>query len=298
MPDVTVVIPTRDRLALLEVTLSTVIEQAAAVIVVDDGSSDGTAERLRRLPVTVVRNDGPAWGSARARNAGIARAETDHVAFVDSDDLLLPRALARLAGAIEAAPFAYGCGLAAAQTPDGWVSEGLIAPLRGGDLRTRNPVPSSGVVANRAALDEVGGFDERLTYSEDHDLWLRLARLAAPAHVPELVVVHRRHPGNRHDQVRALRDEAEITRRAGATPERLGALLCEHAIQAVRARRPDELARAVRALWLPGPDRARILAAAARHQRVRRAAGAAGRRVLAERVDVREWLDAQPTQRA
>jgi Glycosyl transferase family 2 len=296
--DVTAVIPTRDRLALLEQTLATVLPQAAAVVVVDDGSGDGTAERVAALGVEVVRNDGPAWGSARARNRGIARARTELVAFVDSDDLLLPGALGALATAVGNAPFAYGCALAARREPAGWVAEGLIAARRGrtGDLLARNPVPSSGVVARRDALERVGGFDERLTYSEDHDLWLRLARLGAPVHVPRLVAIHRRHPGNRHEQARALADEAVITTREGATPERLGTLLLQHVLDAVDGRRPDELVRAVAALWAPGPSRAAILAAALRHQRYRRAAGAAGRRVLAERADVRAWLERQAAQ--
>lgn len=296
--DVTVVIPTRDRLALLEQTLATVTTQAAAIVVVDDGSCDGTAERVVSLGIEVVRNDGPAWGSARARNEGIARARTELIAFVDSDDLLLPGALDALATAIGSAPFAYGCALAARRDPGGWVVEGLIAPPRGGvgDLLGYNPVPSSGVVARREALQRVNGFDARLTYSEDHDLWLRLAQLGAPAHVPDLVAIHRRHSGNRHDQARALSDEAMITAREGATAERLGTLLLEHAIRAVHARQPSELARAFGALWVPGPSRAAILAAALRHYRRRRAASAAGQRALAERPDVRTWLERQAAQ--
>jgi hypothetical protein len=305
--ETTVVIPTRDRVALLEQTLRTVLAQEPRpeVVVVDDGSGDGTAARLASLPVTVVRNDGAAWGASRARNEGIKRAETPFVAFVDSDDLLLPGALGSLAAALRedgAAPFAYGCALAAAHTPAGWASEGVIAPERGtggslGALYARNAVPSSGALVRRSALDGLGGYDERLTFSEDHDLWLRLARTGAPVHVPELVVVHRRHGGNRHDQALALADEAAITRHADADPrlaparpERLGMLLCEHALEAVKAGDPAELARAARRLWLPGPGRGRILRAAARHFLRRRRAGALGRRVWEERADVREWL--------
>jgi len=301
--DVSIVIPTRDRLALLEQTLETVLDQGS-VVVVDDASSDGTAERLRDLPVTVVRNDGPAWGPARGRNAGIAAAQTELVAFVDSDDLLLPGAIRKLAATLEArpgAPFAYGCALSAASTEHGWVPDALIAPLRGraDELFTRNPVPSSGALVRRDALRRVGGFDEHLDHTEDHDLWLRLARLGPPAHCPELVAVHRRHGGNRRDPSMAIADDVAITGHADAVPalrparpERLGALLCEYAIEATRAGRPADLARAVATLWSPESERGRILLAAGRHWRLRRAAAAAGRRVFAEQTPLRAWLEA------
>jgi len=301
--DVSIVIPTRDRLALLEQTLETVLGQGT-VVVVDDASSDGTAELLRDLPVTAVRNDGQAWGPARARNAGIAATETELVAFVDSDDLLLPGAIQKLVAALEAhpgAPFAYGCALSAARTERGWVPDGLIAPRRGraGELYARNPVPSSGALVRRDALREIRGFDERLFHTEDHDLWLRLARLGPPAHTPELVAVHRRHGGNRRDLSLALGDDVTITGHAdvvpalqAARPERLGALLCEHAIEATRAGRPAALVRAFAKLWASQPHRGRILVAAARHWRLRRAAASAGRRAFGEQPALRTWLEA------
>ena len=308
---VTVVIPTRDRADLLRRTLATVAAQRPAprVVVVDDGSVDHTGEVLAAHDVTVVRNDGPAWGAARARNAGLERVETELVAFVDSDDLLCPGALAALGAALDAdpeAPFAYGSGLAAAETAAGWLPEGVIAPLRSelrdpaASLYVRNYVPSSGALVRVRRVRELGGFDGALTYSEDHDLWLRLAALGAPVHVPEVVVVHRRHPGNRHDLVRASADEAAIAARVaadgGTRAARAGTRLAEQALEELKAGRPLGAAAAWRRLAAGHPPLA-VARAAGRHLRRRRAAGRLGSRVLDERPDLRRFLD-QAAQRA
>jgi glycosyltransferase involved in cell wall biosynthesis len=109
-----VVIPTRDRREWLVQCLESVSSQkhpASEVIVIDDGSIDGTAEMLReRYPaVRVLRTIGV--GPARARNAGISAATSAYVAFLDSDDLWYPDTLAHMAGVLSVRnPPAIICG--------------------------------------------------------------------------------------------------------------------------------------------------------------------------------------------
>ena len=151
---VSVVIPTHNRAALLRETLRSVAgqdEPVAEVIVADDGSTDDTAALLDEFGAVHVRNPAGGWGPARARNAGLERVRTEYVAFVDSDDLWLPSAARVLRGALEAnphAPFAFGRGLSAIRTPSGWEQDGLIgmshaehANVRAA-LFVRNSVPS------------------------------------------------------------------------------------------------------------------------------------------------------------
>ncbi len=305
---VTVVIPTRDRLLLLLETLRSVDQQDldARVVVVDDGSTDGTAEALADRDVRFVRNAAGGWGSGRARNAGLERVTTPFVAFLDSDDLLLPDALRMLVAALEdtpEAPFAFGQALAASHGSDGWAPEGLIAPLAfeqrqiGAAMFARNFVPSSGAVVRTDAARAVGGYDPALVYSEDQDFWLRLARVAAPVYVGRLVAIHRRHGGNRHISARAKRDDDTITARAANDPgvasqeaSRLGTQLCEESLDALRSRRPAELAKAMRRLLIGRKDRRAILTASVRHFRRRRAAATAGRRAWDSDSALRGWL--------
>ena len=105
---VSVVVPTFNRARLLESTLGSLLAQDPRphVIVVDDGSTDDTAAVLERFGVEVVANPPGGWGAGRARNAGLERVTTPLVAFVDSDDLLFPGALATLAAALAEAPSA------------------------------------------------------------------------------------------------------------------------------------------------------------------------------------------------
>ena len=133
---ISVVIPTKDRAALLAQTLRSVAEQTVRVgdvIVADYGSTDSTSELLRQAGATHVCNPAGGWGPAAARNAGLARVETEFVTFVDSDDLLLPGAIESLLLALgrrQDAPFSFGQGLAAARLADGWAPHGSIGPDR------------------------------------------------------------------------------------------------------------------------------------------------------------------------
>jgi glycosyltransferase involved in cell wall biosynthesis len=207
-PDVSVVIPTRDRPGLLlHSSLPSALDQTAVdleVIVVDDGS----AEDIERLAtevgdarVRVVRHRTP-LGVAAARNTGIGVARAPWIAFLDDDDLWAPTKLERQLQALSdsGASFAY-CG-ALILDDTGRPAEVLQAPpedsLRD-EIRRRNVIPAgcSNVVAETVLLRRIGGFDTDIAFLEDWDLWIRLA-LAAPAVArDEVLVAYVRHPGRR-----------------------------------------------------------------------------------------------------
>ena len=306
---VSVVVPTKDRARLLDQTLRSIAEQtapAAEVIVADDGSTDDTADVVARHGATLVRNRQGGWGAAGARNAGLERVTTGLVAFVDSDDLLLPGALAALERALSgapAAPFAFGQGLSAARLDDGWTPHGLIHPdleeLSGlsAALYARNSVPSSGALARADDARAIGGFDTGLRFVEDQDFWVRLARRGEPVHVPELVCVYRIHPENRHAPTLARLDAERVTALADADPrllaklpERLGVELCEITIAALKARRPDVAARAGWRLLARRPRRLRIVRGFMRYFRGRRTWSDEGAELWTSRRELRDWL--------
>jgi hypothetical protein len=306
---VSVVIPTQNRAELLRETLRTVAEQeepVARIIVADDGSTDDTAAVVEEFGAVHVRKDGGGWGPASARNAGLERVETEYVAFLDSDDLWLPNAVRVLRAALDQhpeAPFAFGRGLSAIRTDTGWAPDGLIGMSRAerADIRAalfvRNSVPSPGAVVRTDAAREVGGYDPRIFWSEDHHFWIRLARGAPPVAVNELVSVYRRHPGNRYTPAIGQGDGRTMLALAAGHPdlqarvaERLGVELCEIVMSSLKARRPDHAVRATARLLSRSPQPLLTVRRAAAHQRTRRAWWHAGNAVWAEGAELRDWL--------
>jgi glycosyltransferase involved in cell wall biosynthesis len=205
MPDVSVVIPTHNRRRLLGQAARSALGQVGVeveVVVVDDGSSDGTADAVACLGddrVRLIRHRRP-LGVAVARNAGAGAARGGWVALLDDDDLWAPDKLTRQLQAASAAGA-------------GWVYAGVVevdaeGRLLGGGappspeellagLRRRNLMPagSSNVVVRSDLLAASGGFDPRLRHLADWDLWLRLAGLGRPACVPAPLVAYRLHHG-------------------------------------------------------------------------------------------------------
>jgi GT2 family glycosyltransferase len=306
---VSVVIPTKDRARLLEQTLRSIGEQtlpASEVIVADDGSSDDTEQVIRAAGARAVRNPDGGWGPSAARNAGLSAASGAYVSFIDSDDLLHPRALERLHAALLArpgAPFAFGSALVARREQDGWSSEGVIMPnaVERTDLLcslfARNSIPSGGALVDREVAVAVGGFDTRMVYAEDHAFWLSLARRGEPGYVPEIVCVHRRHGGNRWSPAMSPADERlidvmaeEDERLAPCLPRRRGVQLCEVSIDSVHRRSPSELLAATSRLLLANPHRLQILLAAARHLWMRREGAGADGALLEHDSALRDWL--------
>lgn len=153
------------------------------VIVVDDGSTDGTRKRVAGYGEAVRLIWQENGGSARARNTGICSARGEYVAFLDGDDVALPDRLRQQAAVLETRPevgLVYGniCLMD---------SQGRNVRLRRGtgryksgrvtrELAVKNFVPFSTIMVRRQLLLEAGLFDESIRSSEDWDLLVRLSR--------------------------------------------------------------------------------------------------------------------------
>ena len=231
MPDISVVIPTCDRRDLLRLALFSVLSQndvGIEVIVVDDASTDGTADMVsgfadRRVRVVRQTSSG---GVSAARNRGIADAGGGWVAFLDDDDLWAPQKLALQLDA-------------ATRSSRTWVYAGDVnidddlrvltafAPPTPEQVMERlpryNPVPSgaSNVLVRGDALAEAGPFDPGLKRTEDWDMWIRVARTGPPAFVPRPLVAYRFHSANIAEETTAVVEEADrLAARHGITVDR------------------------------------------------------------------------------
>ncbi len=217
-PPISIVLPTFDRLPLLREAIMSVISQTHKdwrLIIVDDGSRDGTAEYLRtlddsRIEVVSVEHCG---NPARLRNLGIARARHEWIAFLDSDDVWMPRKIEnqwRELAAHGDCRWSYTNARlideTGAELPlenfEPWTahSGNVIHAL----LTHKAAIPCPSVLVRRDLLESAGGFDESLPFSEDYDLWLRLAARSPVWAVTEPLCKVRLHPGNN------TRDKPEV----------------------------------------------------------------------------------------
>jgi glycosyltransferase involved in cell wall biosynthesis len=210
--DVSVVVPVRDGAAFLDEALRSIAAQtrpAREVIVVDDGSSDASAEIAARLGARVERQ--VASGQSAARNRGVELSSCDLVAFLDADDLWPPDKLERQVATLGA-------------HPEVELLFGHVRQFEAGELGPPQPGFLFGsLLARRAALDRVGTFSTGWRVGELME-WLLRAREAG---VRELmssdVVLHRRlHDANlsrgresRIDHVRILKQALDRRRGRG-----------------------------------------------------------------------------------
>lgn len=205
-PLVSVIIPAYDRWPMLCDAVESVLDQSYRdfeLIVVDDGSTDGTAEWLVRYGTALRRVSQSRRGVAAARNLGVRFSCGRYLAFLDSDDLWKRKKLEIQLSFMEAHPEVQIC-----QTEEIWIRNGLRVNLK---RRHRKPtgdifrasldlclVSPSAVMMTRGLFDMVGGFDEGFPVCEDYDLWLRVAA-STPVHlIPEAMVVKR---GGHKDQL-------------------------------------------------------------------------------------------------
>jgi glycosyltransferase involved in cell wall biosynthesis len=270
-PTFSVVVAAYNAARTLPATIRSVLAQTRSdfeLIVVDDGSTDGTADTASNLPderVVYVRQQN--LGPAAARNAGIEKATGTLVSFLDSDDLWLPNYLETVSAAFDADP---GADLA---FTDAWrlddttrrvhrrtIMSQQHPPARPpaepeellAALLERNFVYTSATV-RRSALTASGGF-KTLTRSEDYELWLRLAAQGARfVNTGKILAVYRDRPGSRiHSAVAMLQGRKEIYEHVLASYE------LAPPIRRVAERRLAETAqKLVAQTTLPAPRRGR-----------------------------------------
>ena len=208
-PAVSVVIPAKNAAAYIGEAIDSALAQGSVseIIVVDDGSTDGTEAIVGAFSdprLRLMRNDSS--GVSAARNLGARNARGDWLVFLDADDRLRPEAVTTLLATARTAPQAvlvygdYNTIDSAGRTigrrdllkgrlkPSGNVLERLASG---------NFIVNGGIMLVRTdAFRAAGGFDVSLRYCEDWHCWCRLAATGEFAYVPKLLLDYRLHTAN------------------------------------------------------------------------------------------------------
>jgi len=214
-PTVSVVVPAYNAAATLRETLESVLAQTFTdfeLLVVDDGSTDATAQialsfedpRVRLLPLAH-------GGVSRARNLAVDEARGKLIAFLDADDLWLPRKLALQVALLDARPEVGLCVTRATRIDAASHATGEMPILEAAEdytvaLLLRSSIAGcvSAAVIRPEVFRRAGGFRCGQRQAEDWDLWLRLSLQTKIAVVPESLVLKRVHAGNTSGVAREL----------------------------------------------------------------------------------------------
>ena len=196
-PLVSVVIPLHNGERFVAQAIESALAQTwprTEVIVVDDGSTDGSPEIARGYPVRLVRQEN--LGAGAARNRGFAEAGGDLITFLDQDDLFLPEKLERQLQALRDEPKAGMCSckmrifLEPGDDRPAWIAPELI------DSDTHSMQVGT-LLTWRQTFEQVGPFDESYRWVNDADWFLRAREAQIRiAMVPEALALYRVHEDN------------------------------------------------------------------------------------------------------
>lgn len=237
LPQVSIIIPTYQRAYLIRETIDSVLAQTYQdfeIIVIDDGSTDGTgelvAEYQNRVRYIYQENRGP----ASARNIGIQAAYGEFIAFQDSDDLWLPEKLALQMPLFARDPeigmvycdMSYFRFDGPSARPSSFISH--APPVSGYALREMfvngTPMHTPTAIVRRHCFDRVGLFDEELLAFEDQDLWFRIAEVFKVDFIDEPLVRCRVNSGAGQDKDELLVAKAVRRRVLDASPSLIESL--------------------------------------------------------------------------
>ncbi|MCP5158256.1 MAG: glycosyltransferase [Gammaproteobacteria bacterium] len=215
MPLVSVIMPSYNTSRYIKEAIDSVLAQDypnKELILIDDGSTDGTIDLVRSYRSQLKLITQANQGAAVARNAGLAAAQGEYIAFIDSDDCWLPGKLSLQASYLQAHPdlgVVYSRWQTWKPTPDGSFSMPLIqevesgsqeldiVPERSGWLYNRllfgSMLHTITVMARRTLIDQVGQFEPDLKRGQDYDYWLRASRLTEIHQLNRVTALYRLH---------------------------------------------------------------------------------------------------------
>jgi glycosyltransferase involved in cell wall biosynthesis len=266
MPKVSVNIPVFNDERYIKETLKSVLDQTFIdyeVILIDDGSTDGTAEIIKgisdpRIKYFYQKNQ----GIGAARNAALLRSQGEYIAFLDHDDLWLPEKLEKQIALLEARP---EVGLVFSDTVffndhgDLYCIYQERKPPRGrvfGELLVWYFLSLETVVIRRSVLDEVGWFNPAMMMAEEYDLFMRIAYKFDLDYVDEPLAKYRLHQNNyswgREEQAIA-EERLTVTGLLRKHPE-----IYDHYRAGIRKRFEDLGLRQVILLWKAGKRKAAL----------------------------------------
>ena len=204
-PDISVIIPTYNRAHILPRALDSVLAQTQLpieIIVVNDGSTDGTKSVLSNYPGLKII-DQQYSGVSAARNIGLEHTNGEWIAFLDSDDEWCETKIEEQLAAVLADPSRRIC-----HTNETWIRNGVrVNPMHkhrksGGEIFSqclpRCVISPSSVMLHRSVFEVHGVFDEQLPACEDYDLWLRICSRYPVLYIEEALL---RKYGGHDDQL-------------------------------------------------------------------------------------------------
>jgi glycosyltransferase involved in cell wall biosynthesis len=229
---VSIITPSFNQASFLEQTLRSVLEQEyprVEYIVVDGGSTDGSVEIIKKyagkLAWWVSEKDS---GQAEAINKGLARANGEIVAWLNSDDYYLPGAISAAVKAFEENPdvvMVYGDMLAVDEHGQP-INELKYKQLSLEDLLCFQIIGQPAVFFRRDAYQNLGGLDTTFHFLLDHQFWIRIAQFGKIMHVPQTWAAARYHAQakNRAKAAEFGRDAFRVLDWAKGQPELAGAV--------------------------------------------------------------------------
>jgi hypothetical protein len=266
IPEVTVLMPVHNAASFVEEALRSVFAQTHAdleVLLVDDASTDGTGEVIRRFDDPRLRTLRHAQreGVAVALNTGLKAARGRLIARMDADDIALPERLSRQVTFLARHP-SVGI-LGGNLQPVGWdgrpsapaTSVPVLPGHVGWMLHVHNCVNHPTVIARREVLLALGGYRPEMVPAEDYDLWVRALAITRIANISDLVLHYRVHPASTsvaHDRAVSATAigvaEQALTGTLGSSPDRRALELLRDPAGAGLAS-PEVVRGAVALLW-------------------------------------------------
>lgn len=204
---VSVLIPVHNNVDFITSALRSISNQTMPdleIVVVDDGSTDGTAEALSSYkdPRMRVHAHEHQKGVGAARNTAVSLATGDFFAWMDGDDISLPQRLERQLMYFESHPTAQVVGtdlfpvdMKGRLTGRPWMPPQNQMLIKWGYV-FGTPMINGTTMARRSVYENEGGYDETLAVGEDNDFWLRRSWNIEMANLHEILLLYRRHPKN------------------------------------------------------------------------------------------------------